>query len=609
MIDVTYFTGFIFVFIRMISFFGIVNIFFPIGFPNKAKVGFAVIMSFMLLPGINQTGLAVNNNLELIITIGSEITTGITLGFLTNLCFNAIKFAGQIIDTEVGFGMISIFDPTTSSNATFIENMLYWFSIMLFFITDTHHVLISELVKSFQVVEIGEFILSPKSSTVILNIFIQYFAIGLKISIPIVFIILITDLTMGLIARTVPSLNVMILGLPIKIVLGLMCISLALPIFADEIISNFNSFPQIFKGIYKVIPFIFIFASDDKSEEATAKKKQDARKKGQVAKSKEINLTATLLASTLVIAALGNYMKDNLGRFLLDFYTNYLNSTLSYSSISHIAIIAVTRIGLVLLPFIIPIMALGVISSLAQTGFLLSAESIKPSLSKINPLKGFKKMFSMRSFVELFKNLAIVSVVGFVGYKYIYSNFSSLLYMGDVGVPSMLELFKKLVVGIFTQTIYVLIAISIIDYIFQRRSYNKDLKMSKQEVKEEYKQQEGDPQVKGKIRQKQREMASRRMMSEVPNATVIVTNPTHLAIALKYEEGKSEAPIVVAKGADLVAFKIREIAKENDVPIIENKPLARLIYKEVELEQEIPAQMYQAIAEILALVFKMKKRK
>jgi len=133
--------------------------------------------------------------------------------------------------------------------------------------------------------------------------------------------------------------------------------------------------------------------------------------------------------------------------------------------------------------------------------------------------------------------------------------------------------------------------------------------MSKQEVKEEYKQQEGDPQIKGKIRQKQREMASRRMMASVPDATVIVTNPTHLAIALKYEEGKSEAPIVVAKGADLVAFKIREIAKENDIPIIENKPLARLIYKEVEIDEEIPAQMYQAIAEILALVFKMKNRK
>ena len=609
MIDVTYFTAFMFVFIRMISFFGIVNIFFPKGMPNTAKVAFSAIMAFMLLPGINQGAFSVNNNLQLILIIGSEITTGLTLGFLTNLCFNSIKMAGQIIDTEVGFGMISLFDPTTSSNATFIENLLYWFSIMLFFITDTHHVLITQLIKSFQVVPIGKFILSPKSTTVILEVFIKYFAIGLRIAVPIVFIILITDLTMGLIARTVPQLNVMILGLPIKIVLGLTCLSLALPIIAKEIIANFDGLTHIFKQIYQVIPIAFIFASEDKSEDATPKKKQDARKKGQVAKSKEINLTATLLASTLVIATLGTYTGENLGKFLLDFYTNYLNITLSYSSLSQIAVFTLSRIALVLLPFILPIMVFGVLSNLAQTGFLLSGEAIKPTLSKINPLKGFKKMFSMRSVVDLLKNLAMVGIVGYVGYKYIYANFSSLLYMGDIGVPSMLELFKKLIIGIFTQITYVLIVISIIDYIFQRRSYNKELKMSKQEVKEEYKQQEGDPQIKGKIRQKQREMASRRMMSSVPDATVIVTNPTHLAIALKYEEGKSEAPIVVAKGADLVAFRIREIAKDNDIPIIENKPLARLIYKEVELQEEIPAQMYQAIAEILALVFKMKKRK
>ena len=609
MIDITYFTAFIFVFIRMISYFGIVNVFFPKGFPSTAKVAFSAIMAYMLMPGINHSGFDVNNNLQLVMIIGSEITTGITLGFLTNICFNCIRMAGQLIDTEAGFGMISIFDPSTSSNATFIENMLYWFSIMLFFITDTHHVLILQLMRSFDVVKIGEFILSPTSVMVIVKIFIQFFSIGLRIAIPIVFIILITDLTMGLIARTVPQLNVMILGLPIKLVLGLTCVSLALPVLANEIIANFDKFPQIFKEIYKVVPFLFIFAGDDKSEDATPKKKQDARKKGQVAKSKEVSITATLLAATLVIATLGTYMGDSLGKFVLDFYTNYLNVTLSYSSISQIAVFSVLRIALVLLPFIMPILIFGVVSNLAQAGFLFSGEAIKPSLSKINPLKGFKKMFSMRSLVDLLKNLAMVGIVGYVGYKYIYSNFSSLLFMGNLQVPGMLALFKNLLIGIFTQITYVLIVISIIDYIFQRRSYNKELKMSKQEVKEEYKQQEGDPQIKGKIRQKQREMASRRMMASVPDATVIVTNPTHLAIALKYEEGKSEAPIVVAKGADLVAFKIREIAKENDIPIIENKPLARLIYKEVEIDEEIPAQMYQAIAEILALVFKMKNRK
>jgi flagellar biosynthetic protein FliR/FlhB len=154
-----------------------------------------------------------------------------------------------------------------------------------------------------------------------------------------------------------------------------------------------------------------------------------------------------------------------------------------------------------------------------------------------------------------------------------------------------------------------MIVIALADYLYQRYQYNKELKMSKQEVKEEFKQQEGDPQIKSKIRQKQREMASRRMMQAVPDATVVVTNPTHIACALRYEDGKDDDPVLIAKGADNIAIKIKEIAKENDVPIIENKPLARLMYAQLELDSEVPAEMYQAVAEVLAIVYKMKKKK
>ena len=165
----------------------------------------------------------------------------------------------------------------------------------------------------------------------------------------------------------------------------------------------------------------------------------------------------------------------------------------------------------------------------------------------------------------------------------------------------------SLIVSIFFKITIVMITIALADYIYQRYQFNKDLRMTKQEIKEEYKQSEGDPQIKGKIRQKQKEMAMRRMMQEVPKATVVVTNPTHISVAIKYEEGKN-APIVVAKGADNVALRIKELAKENDVPIIENKPLARLMYKEVELDEEVPVEMYQAVAEILALVYKLEKK-
>ena len=609
MIDVAYFTAFLFVFIRLTSFFSFVPVFFPKGFPNIGKVAFAGMISFIVMPGIDLSGFAITNNLQLVTAIGCEVTTGLTLGYFTNLCFNSIKFAGQLLDTEIGFGMLSMFDPTTSTNSTFIETLLYWLALMIFFITNTHHLLIMELINSFNVLGVGKFILSEKSSMLIIRVFIDYFGIGLKIAMPIIIIIIITDLTMGLVARTVPQLNVMILGLPIKIVLGLACISISLPIFANAINANYAKIPGMFRDLYKVLPFIFIFAADDKTEEATPKKKQQAREKGQVAKSKEVSLTFTLLASTLVFALLSSYATQSLRKYLLDFYSNHINTTLGYSSVFKIMVSAVEKIGMIILPFIVPIMIFGVIGNLVQTGFMLTLEPIKPQLSKLSPLKGLKRMFSMKSLVDLLKNLAMVTVIGYIGYQYIYSNFDKVLYMGNLSFAGILAVFNKLAVGIFVKITFVLIVIALIDYIYQRRNYNKDLKMSKQEVKEEYKQQEGDPQIKGKIRQKQREMASRRMMSEVPDATVVVTNPTHIAVALKYVEGKSEAPILVAKGADRVALKIKEIAKENDIPIIENKPLARLIYSEVELESEIPTEMYQAIAEILALVFKMKKRK
>lgn len=609
MIDLTYFTAFAFVFIRMISYFLIVPIFFPKGFPRIAKVAFAGMISFIIMPGINTSGILINNNYQLVSMVVCEVITGITLGYLTNLCLNSIRFAGQLIDMQIGFGMISLFDPNTSSNATLVENLLYWFSIMLIFITNTHHLIITELIKSFQVLNVGQFVLSNQSINMIIRTFINYFDIGFKIAVPILMIMLITDLTMGLIARTVPQLNVMIMGLPVKIVLGLACISISLPIFANVIVDNFKHIPDMFKDFYKVVPFIFIFASEDKTEEATPKKKKDAKEKGQVAKSKEVNLAFTLLASTMAFAFLGNYITDGLKKFIIDFYSHDLNKTLTYSSTYRILIMGFQKIALLILPFIVPIMIFGIIGNYVQTGFIFSKDTIKPQLSKLNPLKGFKKIFSMKSLVDLLKNLALVGIVGYVGYRYIASNFMPILFMGDVTFPTILSMFNKLAIGIFTKIAVILILIATIDYVYQRRSFKKELKMTKQEVKEEMKQQEGDPQIKGKIRQKQREMASRRMMSQVPDATVVVTNPTHIAVALKYEGGKNGAPILVAKGADYIALKIKEIAKNNEVPIIENKSLARLIYSEVELEEEIPSEMYQAVAEILALVYKMKKRK
>lgn len=609
MIDTLYFTALILITIRMFCFFIIVPVFFPSGTPSAVKVGLTLVMAYILIPGIDYSAInTINNNMPFVINCLNEAVAGLTLGFITNLCFISVRIAGNLIDFSIGFSMMTMFDPTSSSNTTLLEHLLYWISVVVFFVVDGHHMLIKALMDSFSVIKVGQFFLSQNSINIIIEVFIQYFAIALKIAIPIVLIIFITDLTMGLVSRTVPQLNIMILGLPIKILVGLGVFCFALPIFLRIIENSFYGIPDAIKGFYKTIPILIIFASDDKTEEATPKKKSEARRKGQIPKSKEIALALTLLTITIVLVSLGGYVGSGLKDTMIAFLNNYLTTALTYDSVQKITFISIWRIAIIFLPIVVPIMAVGVLANFLQTGGLLTGEPLKPDFSKLNPLNGFKRMFSMRTIMELFKDTAIIIVVGYVGVKYVVSNYADIIKLGDLKPAAIMEAVGKLSIGIFFRITIIMIVIAIIDYLFQRFQFNKDLRMSKQEIKEEYKQDEGDPQIKGKIKQKQREMAMRRMMQEVPKATVVVTNPTHIAIALSYEKGQN-APVVVAKGADNVAIKIKQIAKTNEVPIIENKPLARLIYQEVDLDEEIPAEMYQAVAEIMAIVYKLKKKK
>lgn len=593
----------------MLGFFIVVPIFFPKGFPNIAKIAFTLVMAYILIPGINYTGINLVSNYSLIALAANEIITGLTLGFITNLVFFSIRMAGQFIDIQIGFSMINMFDPSTSSNSTLLEHVLYWCSLVLFFTIDGHHMLIRALVESFNAINLGKFILGGDSINVIINAFVQFFALGLKIAIPLVLIILITDITLGLIGRTVPQMNLMILGMPIKILVGLSCFVLALPILLKIMINGFGDIQQVIKGVFKVVPLIVVFASEDKTEEATPKKKSDARKKGQVARSKEVNLAFSLLASTLALLALGTYVGTSLKGTLNMFLTNYLMKDINYSDVKSLTFVVIWRIAIVVLPVIVPVMVLGIAGNFVQVGFMFTQEPIKPQLSKLNPLSGLKRMFSFRTFVETIKDLIIVGILGYTSYAFIRDNYTTLLQISSLRIGAVPAAFGKLVMSIFTKATIIMVIIALADYLYQRYQYNKELKMTKQEIKEEFKQQEGNPEIKSKIKQRQREMASRRMMQAVPDATVVVTNPTHIACALRYEEGKDKAPVLLAKGADNIAIKIKEIAKENNIPILENKSLARMIYAELDIDSEVPSEMYQAVAEILAIVYKMKKKK
>lgn len=610
MINTVYFTALILVIIRLTCFFCIVPVFFPKGTPNIVKVALSLIMSYILMPGINYNAAASINSMPVfVVDCVNEVLTGLSLGFITNLCFMSASYAGSLMDMQVGFSMMTMYDPSSGSNTTLIERLLYYFSLALFLTVDGHHMLIKALIESFNVINLGKLILMQQSVSVIIEAFIEFFTIGLKIAVPIILILILSDITMGLVARAVPQLNIMILGLPVKILVGMMCIAASLPIFIKIIEGSYAELPDIFKKFYKTVPLLFIFASEDKTEEATPHKLSEAKKKGQTARSKEITLALTLLASTLILSFLGSYASGNLGSNFIYFIGSFLDTAIDEGKVMKIFITAAVRIAFIVLPFAISIMVMGILGNFLQTGIIFTREPLKPDLNKLNPINGFKRMFSSRTVVELFKDIAIVAVIGYIGYKYVKDNIVQIMNYSYMNVRAVLEGFKSLVVGIFLKVTLIMMIIAIADFIYEKLKFKKEMRMSKEEVKEEFKQDEGNPQIKSKRRQKQRELASRRMMQAVPDATVVVTNPTHIAVALSYNEGKNEAPVVVAKGADYVAMKIKEKASECDIPIIENKPLARLLYESVEIDDEIPEKMYQAVAEILAVVYKLKKRR
>ncbi|MDQ0149917.1 flagellar biosynthesis protein FlhB [Eubacterium multiforme] len=346
----------------------------------------------------------------------------------------------------------------------------------------------------------------------------------------------------------------------------------------------------------------------EKTEKATPKKKKDERKKGNVAKSKEAINALTLIGSVMSIFYMSNFaigeLKTLIASFLrLDFNTDF-NKEIVKTLLNNGIVIFLK----IFLPIGLIILCIGVIGNVMQTGLLFTKESIKPKFSKINPINGFKNMFSQRAFVSLLKNTLLLIILSYIGYSFVKNNYGEILRTGDIYFPNLIYVIFLIVKKLFYIAILIAVVIGILDFAYQFYSHNKKMKMSKQEIKDEFKQAEGDPQVKGQIKQKQREMANARMIQSTKDATVVVTNPTHLSIALRYDREIDSAPVVLAKGADVLAMNIRKIAKENDIPIIENKPFARFIYKEVEVNEEVPEEMYSAVAEVLVAVYKIKNR-
>lgn len=352
-----------------------------------------------------------------------------------------------------------------------------------------------------------------------------------------------------------------------------------------------------------------LFDGGEKTEKATPKKKKDARKKGQVLKSREITSSAMLLFSMLALKFMGKYifesMKEALVFFIEVFFENNSNisdSLEGYKIFLYMAYFVIKGSVVV----VAANFAVAFIANYAQVGNLFTLEVLNMKLDRLNPVEGLKKMFSAKSLFEFLKSFMKIALVGLVGYFYIKGKLPVLMKVLELDKYQYSLILVDILIDLGLRLAVILFVLAVIDYFYQRYEYEKNLKMSKQEIKDEYKQVEGDPQVKSKIKEKQRQMAMNRMMQELPKADVVITNPTHFAVALKYNPEEDEVPYVIAKGKNMVALKIREKAKEESIPIVENKPLARQLHASLEIGDGIPGDLYEAVAEVLAYIYSKK---
>lgn len=367
------------------------------------------------------------------------------------------------------------------------------------------------------------------------------------------------------------------------------------------------------------LPLNLQFFADDgqggeKTEEPTAKKLEDARKEGQVAKSREIANGLGILALFLVLKLwVGSMGKNFLELFSLIYgeipdTTDLIGSPIPTTAMSKMFNHSLILVIKIVLPVFLVGFAVAFASDYVQVKWKPTAKPLKPKFSKLNPVSGFKKIFSGNAIVELIKSIGKIGIIAYVSYSYLKDKGEQLFLLYNLDLMPAVILIGDTVInlGIRIAVVYMILALA--DFAYQKYKFHKDMKMTKQEVKEEYKNQEGNPEIKGKIRQRMREVSQRRMMQSLPQADVVITNPTHYAVAVKYDPDESPAPVVLAKGEDFLAQKIKEVAKEHDIEIVENKPLARMLYANVDIGEQIPPELYQAVAEVLAFVYHAKGR-
>jgi flagellar biosynthetic protein FlhB len=348
----------------------------------------------------------------------------------------------------------------------------------------------------------------------------------------------------------------------------------------------------------------------ERSEQPTPKRQEEAKEQGQVAKSMELNSVAILIAAMLSFKVVSSFFGETIRRYFTTVYMESSLTTITVESAPQLLITFLQIFTITVGPVLLILLIFALAINYAQVGFIFAKKLLQPDFKKLNPLEGLKRMFSGRSLVELLKGILKVAIIGFISYIVINKYQDAYLALPNQSVSEIIGFIASLFFDLSIKLTIALLVFASADFGYQKWQHNKQLKMTKQEIKEEMKQQEGDPKIKSRIRSLQYQMVRRRMMQNVPEATVVVTNPTHIAIALKYEpKSRSDAPKVVAKGKEKIAEKIKAIAREHNIPIIEDKPLARSLFESCEIGMEIPAALYQAVAEILSQVYSNEKKR
>ncbi len=350
--------------------------------------------------------------------------------------------------------------------------------------------------------------------------------------------------------------------------------------------------------------FLQRFAQEP-TEAPSERKLRKARERGQVAKSSEVVATATLLAAYLALLWAGPNTWATLNHFAAEIWGNLLRTDLTLEATQGLVTRVVLVASLAAAPISLAVLLGGLLANYLQVGVLFSLTPVAPDFTRVNPFN-FSRVFSRRSLMELLKAIAKLGIIGLIAYQAVAGELTDLPALIDATPKAMLSKVGEVASAIIFRVLLSLMALALLDYLYQRHEFTRQMRMTKQELKEEHKESEGNPEVKGRLRRRQREMSRRRMIADVPKADVVVTNPTHYAVALRYEQGQMEAPEVVAKGAGYMAMKIREIAREHEIPVVENPPLARSLYSAVEAGESIPADLFQAVAEVLAVVYKLR---